>query len=251
MSNLPPLSLSILGVEPLDEFIREIADFVYHIIMTRPDVGGADARVEVEAKVGILRDKMSGNRLMLPVRVETILAPDSIDVRFEANMSKNTHKHYNELLNQLKISSSQPGHPSSPLEYAHHYLIDTFYNAESRERIRLTRDERTGEVVECMKKIRLKDLNVYSPKRAADWRVSVNLEVPVSQPTGTPTHTRRKDRISYSHEEFSIDLTQVTSTASAGGPPEVLHELELEISRPALLLSTAQKRGDLNVPEHE
>jgi hypothetical protein len=31
--------------------------------------------------------------------------------------------------------------------------------------------------VECVRKIRLSDLNVYSPKRAADWRVSVNLEV--------------------------------------------------------------------------
>jgi len=187
--------------------------------------------------------------LMLPVLVETILAPDSIDARFESNMSLNTHRHYNELLNQLKISSSQPGHPSSPLEYAHYYLIDSFYPSDSRDKIRLTRDERTGDMVECVKKIRLRDLNVYSPKRAADWRVSVNLEVPVPQPMGTPTHTRRKDRLSYSHEEFSIDLTQVTSTA--GGAPEVLHELELEISRPALLLSTALKRGDPNVPEHE
>jgi polynucleotide 5'-triphosphatase len=97
----------------------------------------------------------------------------------------------------------------------------------------MTRDERTGEVVECVKKVRLRDLNIYSPKRAADWRVSVNLEIPgmlwvfntqiciycsqVPVPVGTPTHTRRKDRISYSHEEFSIDLTQVTSTASASG----------------------------------
>ena len=73
MSNpsLPPLSFSILGVEPLDEFIRDIADFVHHMIITRPDFGGADAKVEVEAKVGILRDNMSGRRLALPVRVET------------------------------------------------------------------------------------------------------------------------------------------------------------------------------------
>lgn len=33
--------------------------------------------------------------------------------------------------------------------------------------------------------------------------------------------------------------------------PEVLHELEVEIARPALLLSTALKRGDPNVSEHE
>jgi polynucleotide 5'-triphosphatase len=33
--------------------------------------------------------------------------------------------------------------------------------------------------------------------------------------------------------------------------PEVLHELEVEIARPALLLSTATKRADPNVSENE
>ena len=42
----------------------------------------------------------------------------------------------------------------------------------------MTRDEKTGKVLECTRKIRLGDLNVYSPKRAADWRVSVNMEIP-------------------------------------------------------------------------
>jgi hypothetical protein len=65
---LPPLSLSILGVEPLDEFIREVADFVYRSILTRPaDLQG---ELEVEAKIGVLRDR-GGNRLDLPVLVET------------------------------------------------------------------------------------------------------------------------------------------------------------------------------------
>lgn len=66
--SLPPLSLSILGVEPLDEFIKEIADFIHHMIFTRPDIAG---NVEVEAKIGILRDRMSGQRIVLPVLVET------------------------------------------------------------------------------------------------------------------------------------------------------------------------------------
>ena len=65
---MPPLSLSILGVEPMDEFIREVADFVHHMILNRPDRGGV---VEVEAKVGVLRDKASGQRLVFPVLVET------------------------------------------------------------------------------------------------------------------------------------------------------------------------------------
>ncbi|KAJ3747447.1 CYTH-like domain-containing protein [Lentinula detonsa] len=248
-SSLPPLSLSILGVEPLDEFIKEIADFIHHMIVTRPDLPG---NVEVEAKIGLLRDR-GGGRMFLPVLVETILAPDSIDCRFESNMTAAQHKHFNTLLNKLKISSSQPGYASSsPLDYHHLHLVDAFYPSESndREKIRVTRDEKTGTVTESMKKIRLGDLNIYSPKRMADWRVSVNLEVPAPHPVGSSTHTRKKDRMSYSHEEFNIDLTQVTST-NPSGTPEILHELEIEIARPALLLSTAAKRGDMNASEHE
>lgn len=64
--------LSILGVEPLDEFVREVADFIHHMIMIRNErVGNVEGNVEVEAKVGILRDKASGQRLQFPVLVET------------------------------------------------------------------------------------------------------------------------------------------------------------------------------------
>ncbi|KIJ62601.1 hypothetical protein HYDPIDRAFT_93898 [Hydnomerulius pinastri MD-312] len=252
-TNLSPLSLSILGVEPLDEFIREIADFVHHMIMTRPNMG-PDAKVEVEAKLGILRDRNSGQRISLPVLVETILVPNEIDLRFESNMSPNQHKHFNTLLNELKRISTEPSHPASPLEYKHVKVLDSFYSSDNprdREKIRVTREEKTGTVLEVTKKVRLGDLNIYCPKRAADWRISVNLEVPVPHPVGTPTHTRRKDRICYSHEEFNIDLTQVISNAAPNAPPEVLHELEVEIARPNLLLSTATKRGDPNVSEYE
>ena len=76
-SNLPPLSVSILGVEPLDEFIREIADFVHHMVTTRPNMG-PDAKVEVEAKLGVLRDRTTGKRISLPVLVETSAYLDAI-----------------------------------------------------------------------------------------------------------------------------------------------------------------------------
>ncbi len=70
---LPPLSLSILGVEPMDEFIKEIADFVHHMIVNRPT--HIQGNIEVEAKVGVLRDKgqggTPGGRIALPVLVET------------------------------------------------------------------------------------------------------------------------------------------------------------------------------------
>lgn len=68
-SPLKPLSLSILGVEPLDEFMREIADWIHGLIMSRPqDLGG---QIEVEAKLGVLKYKHEDARVNFPVLVET------------------------------------------------------------------------------------------------------------------------------------------------------------------------------------
>lgn len=66
------------------------------------------------------------------------------------------------------------------VDYSHLYLTDRFFpmDGNDRDKIRVTTNEKTGTVLECMRKIRLGDLNIYSPKRDADWRVSVNLEVP-------------------------------------------------------------------------
>lgn len=112
MSSLPPLSISILGVEPLDEFIKEIADFIHHMILTRP----ADklGTVEVEAKLGLLKDR-AGQRIKLPVHVETsvyslairalliddVVLTHEVECRFESNMTPvslsilmtNPHRH--------------------------------------------------------------------------------------------------------------------------------------------------------------
>lgn len=251
-SVLPPLSLSILGVEPLDEFIREVADFIHHLITTRPaDLKG---EIEVEAKIGVLKDRGTGDRLRLPILVETILVPKAADYHFESKMSQAQHQHYNILLNRLKEASDKPGHHSSSIEYAHSHLVDSFYASENprdREKIRVTRNEKTGDVIATVKKIRLGNLDVYSPKRAADWRISVNVEVPVQHPLGSPTHSRRKDRISYSHEEFVVDLTQVTSYGAAGPQPEIIHELELEFANSRLLAAAAARRGDESVSELE
>ncbi len=42
----------------------------------------------------------------------------------------------------------------------------------------MTRDEKSGTVNACMRKVRLGSLDIYSPKRAVDWRISVNMEIP-------------------------------------------------------------------------
>ena len=91
------------------------------------------------------------------------------------------HQHFNLLLNGLK--TSPPSTVLTPLDYTHLYLVDSFYPSSDPssgpdDKIRVTRDEKTGEVKECVKKIRLGDLNIYCPKRVADWRISVNVEIP-------------------------------------------------------------------------
>jgi hypothetical protein len=91
------------------------------------------------------------------------------------------HRHYNALLNKLKEESDKPGYHSSPIAYTHSHLVDSFYgwdNSRDREKIRVTRNDKTGEVIATVKKVRLGNLDVYSPKCAADWRISVNVEVP-------------------------------------------------------------------------
>jgi len=96
---------------------------------------------------------------------------------------KAQHKRFNDLLNDLlsPTSHAPPRATASPITYSHKRLIDSFYGSEGPGgpgKIRVTRDEKTGTVVECVRKMRLGDLNVYSPKSAADWRITVSLEIP-------------------------------------------------------------------------
>ena len=117
----------------------------------------------------------------MPIRIQHVIGVvDPLHLRFCADLtclSQVQHKHLNTMLNELQTNSNHPSHLSSPLAYNHKRLIDSFYQTDSHEKIRVTRDEVTGAVVDCMRKVRLGDLNVYSPKTAVDWRISVNMEI--------------------------------------------------------------------------
>lgn len=63
------LALSILNVEPMDEFIREVADWIHACI--READPRSPSKIEVEAKVGILVTRGTRNRLSLPTMSET------------------------------------------------------------------------------------------------------------------------------------------------------------------------------------
>ncbi|TKX20184.1 putative mRNA capping enzyme, beta chain [Elsinoe australis] len=104
-------------------------------------------------------------------------------------------------------------------------------------------------------KIRLADLDIYCPNDPFDIRISVNIEmdfhgrtdvdhaalpdVPVDPDAGAatqrgkgPSPDRYKNRLSYKHLLYSIDLTQVTGDAAGQG--HKTHELEIEVDAETL-----------------
>lgn len=164
-----------------------------------PDCAG-----KVEAKVGTLIDTRLNERLSLPVLNETsgslnvslstslakrlahvcsplVLAPDYPGIRFASDMTEQQHAMYNNSLNSLVQRTGDQNYPNARIRYEHTRLVDTFYNMPASDgggKVRVTRDEKTGQIKECVQKVRIADLNVYSPKRRMDWRVSVSVETP-------------------------------------------------------------------------
>lgn len=143
----------------------------------------------------------------------------------------------NNFLNEAVKASTPHIYPGrTQISYAHKKERDTFYevtqhelppiirqnlNPRHKPKVRVTTDQQTGEVVAKIIKCRVADIDVYSPRTSVDWRISVNLEM---EYTGDVRHLpvvdvakgrggdRNKDRMSYRHQAYQIDLTQVAKS---------------------------------------
>lgn len=87
-------------------------------------------------------------------------------------------------------------------------------------KVRTIMDQTTGNTIAQTIKVRVADLDVYSPNTELDYRVSVNIEAKVEgdwrklvQPRAlrAKRFERKKDRVSFRHLAYSIDLTTVSS----------------------------------------
>ncbi|KAI9834642.1 MAG: mRNA-capping enzyme subunit beta [Phylliscum demangeonii] len=234
------------------------------------------AHLEIEAKLGHLIDKNTNERVRLPISTECVFnqKDGSWRTAFRSSMTESQHRVLNQYLNKAVVHSKQlPGStPTSahangtstpskariPMDYVHTRERDRFYdlpaaqlpslplsvrpalNNRHRTRVRVTTDQKTGEPLAQIVKIRLADLDVYSPRTAFDWRLSVNLETAFD---GDVSHLieivengrrseRLKDRMTYKHLAYQIDLTQVTMASDDQGTakPGREHELEVEVS---------------------
>lgn len=242
-----------------DQFTLQVGKYLFEEILRRSDVGVDDAHngaLEIEAKLGTLVDRNTDQRVHLPVQNPAVLDRNmSSRLRFESHMTEAQHKRLNEFLNQaVQESVTLPGRHR--LDYKHRYEIDSFaqlsaagfdalprsalnYLDQARQpRLRTSVNERapagTDPVIARIVKIRLADLDIFCPGSPFDCRISINIEVDMHRPGIDPTAIveggdtkigeRKKDRLSYTHSVYSVDLTQVKS---ADG--RKVHELEIEV----------------------
>ena len=110
--------------------------------------------------------------------------------------------------------------------------------------LRMSTDINTGRVAQFIEKRKVAHLLLFSPKDSYDVKISINLEIPVSDTEPpekykdqTPMSERGKQRVSFIHNDSCtrIDVTKVENQRNGRGNSEVTHEIELEINTPALL----------------
>ena len=103
--NDPPSGLesTIANQEPFEELTREISDFLFTQIVSRPDIGSISANgtpigpavLEIEAKLGQLIDPDTGLRYNLPIKTESVFDCDKLGARrrphFKSIMTEVNH----------------------------------------------------------------------------------------------------------------------------------------------------------------
>lgn len=144
-----------------------------------------------------------------------VIPPDYPIGRFASTMNKAQHASLNRLLNSAVESSR---HSSTPLHFSRARHVDSFYSS-SGGKTRVSRDL-AGNVVEngVVRKQRIADLNIFSPRGVFDWRISASVEEPAEMPSGAPASSREKDRACYRHQLCQVDLTVVTAKVCIAEP---------------------------------
>lgn len=126
-------------------------------------------------------------------------------------------------------------------------------NKNGQKDIRVRRTKNDGGTQHLIK-TRVANREIHCPQYDFDYRLSISLEagwagdlnhlVPLQDTRG-----RQKDRLSYTHESFHVDLTQVRFDDSN----EKEHELEVELNAGILeaeLIKFRQRAQDFKLDQH-
>ncbi|KAI1463254.1 mRNA triphosphatase CET1 [Daldinia caldariorum] len=275
-----PWEPSISNETPKNILCREVADFLGINVLQFPhleEVHSRGAVFEIEAKLGVIIDKMTNDRIYFPeVRAgECVL--DGNRVAFRSSMTESQHRELNEFLNE-QVKASFPRNPTAAsrvqVHYVHRREVDRFYELAPHMRQRVpacisgllqqgapikarvtVHEQNPNNVIAKIVKARIADLNIHFPHLPLDCRISINLEwnwdgsaeeIERGQnPNKERPPDRIKDRLSYKHGFYQIDLTQVKqgpANANSGGQPGQApvgsakeHELEVELDARSLI----------------
>lgn len=94
------------------------------------------------------------------------------------------HAGFNQKLNNQVAKSQHPKYPGGRIKYLHTKEIDSFHNVSgggAHSKVRVTRMKDTGELKKphpSIVKSRIADMNIFSPKRSFDYRISISIEEP-------------------------------------------------------------------------
>ncbi|KAK5195259.1 hypothetical protein LTR92_005389 [Exophiala xenobiotica] len=269
VTSTPPVEVpwepSITNVTPHEDLTRRMCDWIYSVIgEAAPPPGGA--MFEIEAKLGCIFDEHASHRLTLPVETETWFSRDRYrgKTSFQSSMNMIQHELLNKFLNNLVEESVRESQTSgrAVIGYSHPHEYDEFYelteegrrnlspwivtwlNPRHKPKVRRTIDEASGQVKAQIIKTRISDVDIYNPRADFDYRVSISIESPWEGDPHWLTEMkeggrdRQKDRMSYRHMAYQIDLTQVTYPDRV----EKEHELEVEISTEQIRIQLANAR---------
>jgi polynucleotide 5'-triphosphatase len=264
-----------------DEVSRKVCAFIWNQAadqrsLVRKAIAVSElTNLEIEARWGQIIERPINTRLRGYHDTETIIKSQAgRDLAFESTMTLQQHKAMNNYLNRQVQQSKLPGAARPPINYQHTKEVDTVYEMgqEQRatlpeavktlindvgggrpQRIRVTRDQATKQVIRSMIKLKLANLEISSPQTMWDYRIGINLEIsypgpvdnlkPFVEPGKTEESMKRyKDRMSYAWlGAYQVDLTQVLHGSAK------IHELELELTSDVLLSNADQNaRGQPN-----
>ncbi|ORY42792.1 mRNA triphosphatase CET1, partial [Rhizoclosmatium globosum] len=205
---------SMFRYRPQDDITRYVSEWIQRHITELNN----SPHIEIEAKLGVLIDKRTQQRLHIhQIETEAVISDDHMrSARFKSDMT-------------------------FVMRYTHRYELDKFYRSHrpGSEKVRVTIDTKTNDTIAVIEKKRIADLNIYSPSTQLDYRISINLELPADHPYSDEdsTHERNKDRLSYVFQCVQVDLTQVTDGVNG----QKNHELECEIANMDVLLREKDK----------
>lgn len=231
---------SFLNIIPDDDLTKSVQDWVYATIYSIPP----DLRplIEMEMKFGLIMDRKTPDRISPPISSQAVYT------ELDAHMTPNIEAPVFEELKKYLRGISEVSENSGKFSIIESQTRDSLYRvgvATQRPRfLRMSTDINTGRVAQFIEKRKVAHLLLFSPKDSYDVKISINLEIPVSDTEPpekykdqTPMSERGKQRVSFIHNDSCtrIDVTKVENQRNGRGNSEVTHEIELEINTPALL----------------